>query len=77
MLKERLSELYKSANLYKIIETIKGSELAGKEYIPPFPYFLNLKEAGRKVFVVVTNTYVKTDQGTGIVHQSPYFGEVI
>uniref|UniRef100_A0A914LTU7 isoleucine--tRNA ligase n=1 Tax=Meloidogyne incognita TaxID=6306 RepID=A0A914LTU7_MELIC len=75
MLKERLSELYKSANLYKIIETIKGSELAGKEYIPPFPYFLNLKEAGRKVFVVITNTYVKTDQGTGIVHQSPYFGE--
>ncbi|CAK5063875.1 unnamed protein product [Meloidogyne enterolobii] len=75
MLKERLSELYKSANLYKIIETIKGSELAGKEYIPPFPYFLNLKEAGRKVFVVVTNTYVKTDQGTGIVHQAPYFGE--
>ncbi|KAF7634836.1 hypothetical protein Mgra_00005730 [Meloidogyne graminicola] len=75
ILKERLSELYKSPNAYKIVETFKGNELAGKEYTPPFPYFLGLKENGRKLFCVLTNTYVKTDQGTGIVHQAPYFGE--
>jgi isoleucyl-tRNA synthetase len=58
------------------LEEFKGSELAGKEYVPLFPYFTHLKEEGRKIHVVVTSNYVKTDTGTGIVHQAPYFGEV-
>lgn len=76
LLKERLSELYKSANAYQILEECKGNEFAGKEYMPPFPYFTHLKAEGRKVHCVLTNTYIKTDAGTGVVHQAPYFGEV-
>uniref|UniRef100_A0A914IBR5 isoleucine--tRNA ligase n=1 Tax=Globodera rostochiensis TaxID=31243 RepID=A0A914IBR5_GLORO len=75
ILKERLSELYKTPDSYTLIGEVKGRDLEGLEYTPPFPYFAHLKNEGRKVFRVVTNNYVKTDAGTGIVHQSPYFGE--
>jgi isoleucyl-tRNA synthetase len=75
-MKERLAELYKSESAYQILEEFKGSELSGQAYIPPFPYFTHLKEEGRKIHIVVTNHYVRTDAGTGVVHQAPYFGEV-
>ncbi|KAL3080009.1 hypothetical protein niasHT_034567 [Heterodera trifolii] len=75
ILKERLSELYKTADSYNLVGEVKGKDLEGLEYTPPFPYFEHLKNTGRKVFRVVTSNYVKTDAGTGIVHQAPYFGE--
>uniref|UniRef100_A0A7S2FMG0 isoleucine--tRNA ligase n=1 Tax=Haptolina brevifila TaxID=156173 RepID=A0A7S2FMG0_9EUKA len=50
-----------------------GSELAGKQYSPPFAYF----EAHRKTgcFQVITGDFVTSDAGTGIVHCAPAFGE--
>lgn len=54
---------------------MKGRSFEGKTYEPLFPYFAHLKsEMG--AFRVLCNTFVTTDQGTGIVHQAPYFGEV-
>ncbi len=55
----------------EIIEKIKGSKLKGLEYEPIFPYFQNLK-----AFKVITGDFVTTDEGTGIVHMAPAFGEV-
>jgi isoleucyl-tRNA synthetase len=57
----------------KIVETMKGSDLTGKRYTPIFDCFRD--EPG--LFVVVADSYVKDteDSGTGIVHQSPPFGE--
>ena len=51
----------------KVLETFKGSELEGVEYVPLFDYF---KEdmAGTKCFSVITADYVSTDAGTGVVH---------
>lgn len=57
----------------KIIKECKGSDLVGMEYEPLFPYFKELKEKG--AFRVVLADYVGSDEGVGIVHTAPAFGE--
>lgn len=57
----------------KIVKECKGSELVGKEYEPLFCYFKELKEQG--AFKVVLADYVGSDEGVGIVHTAPAFGE--
>ena len=52
---------------------LPGSELVGRRYRPLFDYFSG--EARRGAFVVVADDYVTTDDGTGLVHQAPAFGE--
>uniref|UniRef100_A0A8C0KPI7 Isoleucine--tRNA ligase, cytoplasmic n=1 Tax=Canis lupus dingo TaxID=286419 RepID=A0A8C0KPI7_CANLU len=47
-----------------------GSYLKGKKYRPLFDYFL--KENG--AFTVLADSYVREEEGTGVVHQAPYFG---
>lgn len=52
---------------------VRGSELAGIKYKPLFNYFYeDFKDRG---FKVLLDLYVKQDEGVGIVHQSPAFGE--
>lgn len=58
---------------YKILKEMKGSELKGKRYIPLFPYFKKRETEG--AFVVLNDSYVSTESGTGIVHTAPAFGE--
>ncbi len=52
---------------------VKGAELRGLTYQPLFDYFADLESAG--AFQVLTDDYVTTDSGTGVVHQAPAFGE--
>ena len=52
---------------------VKGSDLVGRRYRPLFDYFE--AEQARGAFVVVADDYVTTDEGTGLVHQAPAFGE--
>ncbi|XP_044012686.1 isoleucine--tRNA ligase, cytoplasmic [Aphidius gifuensis] len=73
LLEVALERVYKTADLYDIIGKIKGSELKGKTYQPPFNYFENLRSKG--AFKILNDTYVTAETGTGIVHQAPYFGE--
>ena len=56
---------------YKVLETYKGIELQGKEYEQLMP-FLNVEG---KAFVVLADSYVTADDGTGIVHMAPAFGD--
>uniref|UniRef100_A0A671U4L8 Isoleucine--tRNA ligase, cytoplasmic n=1 Tax=Sparus aurata TaxID=8175 RepID=A0A671U4L8_SPAAU len=49
-----------------------GKTLKGKKYKPLFQYFAKCGEQG--AFQVVTDNYVKEEEGTGVVHQAPYFG---
>lgn len=51
----------------KVLETFKGKELEGIEYLPLFDYFREEKK-GTKCFTVITADYVSTDAGTGVVH---------
>ena len=56
---------------YKTIKTIKGNEILGTQYIPIFDYFKDTKNA----FKVLEADFVNTEEGTGIVHMAPGFGE--
>lgn len=71
MLECRIHTVF-SADDYKIHVQFPGAELKDTKYEPIFPYFAHLKD---KAFRVLTDTYVTTDAGTGIVHQAAYFGE--
>jgi len=52
-------------------KTFKGSELVGESYGEPFPGMA--ENSGR--FVVIAGDFVTTDDGTGLVHIAPAFGE--
>ena len=58
------------ANAQKI-ETIKGADLVGRKYEPLFDYFKDTPNA----FRIIHADYVSTEDGTGIVHIAPAFGE--
>jgi isoleucyl-tRNA synthetase len=72
MAKSRL-EAYSKVFKYEIVKTLIGEELKGMQYEPLFPYYSDLIDQG--YFVVLNDDYVTTDDGTGIVHQAPGFGE--
>lgn len=55
----------------EVAERLKGKELIGKRYKPLFPFF-----ADRKAFRVIGEEAVSTEDGTGIVHSAPAFGEM-
>lgn len=57
----------------EVIKRAKGSDLVGLRYEPLFSYFSS--EVDRGAFVVLSDDYVSTDSGTGLVHQAPAFGE--
>jgi isoleucyl-tRNA synthetase len=73
LLEARLVELFKDPSEYSVVAKYKGKDLKGKKYIPLFDYFLDQKANG--AFVVVCDTYVTAESGTGVVHCAPAFGE--
>lgn len=56
-----------------IIKECKGAELVGMTYEPLFDYFADRKAKG--AFRVVAAEYVGSEEGVGIVHTAPAFGE--
>ena len=54
----------------KVLESFKGTDLVGTEYEQLMPF---AKVEG-KAFVVVADSYVTADDGTGIVHIAPAYG---
>ena len=69
----RLGAYYKDESEYKVIARMKGCELLGATYVPLFDYFKDLATKG--AFRIVSADYVTTEDGTGIVHTAPGFGE--
>lgn len=57
---------------YEKIETKTGKEYEYTEYEPLFQYNLKLKEKG---YYVTNAEYVSLNDGTGVVHIAPAFGE--
>ncbi|MEK7156254.1 MAG: isoleucine--tRNA ligase [Patescibacteria group bacterium] len=60
----------------EVIAEMKGSELVGKKYKPPFNYYTNdttlkNRENGWKVYAA---DFITIDAGTGIAHEAPAFG---
>jgi len=56
---------------HEVVATLPGSALSGLHYRPLFPYFIGHRSA----FVVLNDDYVTDDDGTGVVHIAPGFGE--
>lgn len=71
--KQRLSSYDKEGNEYAIIGHLKGSDLEGKKYHPLFSYFASRSDGG--AFRVILDDAVTVDDGTGLVHCAPAFGE--
>ncbi len=54
--------------------TMKGAELVGRRYRPLFPYFAR-HDVASSAFRVLSGDFVDTEEGTGVVHLAPGFGE--
>ncbi|EJF65096.1 hypothetical protein DICSQDRAFT_50584 [Dichomitus squalens LYAD-421 SS1] len=70
-----LKTLYKDPKKakFKKLASYKGVDMKGWRYVPLFEYFTEQFED--RAFRVLNDQYVKADEGTGIVHQAPAFGE--
>lgn len=55
---------------YEVLSTLKGAELVGKTYAPPFNYF-----TAEKANIILGADFVTDASGTGIVHMAPAHGE--
>ena len=69
----RISEYYKTQDLYDIIDKFKGKKLEGLKYKPLFNYFASKADQG--AFRVIMEPSVSLEDGTGLVHSAPAFGE--
>jgi len=69
----RLGAYYKNESEYKIVWRKKGAELKGVQYEPLFPYFAWAVDSN--AFRTYLGDFVSTEDGTGIVHTAPGFGE--
>ncbi|MCH8125323.1 isoleucine--tRNA ligase [candidate division KSB1 bacterium] len=68
LVKQRLSVIEGD---YEIIEEIKGRKLENIEYDPLFSFI----KPDKKAWYVILGDFVTTEEGTGIVHTAPAFGE--
>ena len=73
MAKARLPHIFKKEDQYEVVAEFKGDKLKGTTYEPIFPYFADQKANG--AFVVLNDGYVTTDDGVGLVHIAPAYGE--
>ena len=80
----RLHAYYKDPAACEIVWKKKGAELIDTRYEPLFPYFADLynpndgkdgTEPHKGAFRVFNADFVSTEDGTGIVHTAPGFGE--
>ena len=73
-----LKKYYKSAEDYTFIYKQKGKELKNLTYQPLFDYIKKSNIADEyksQFFQILTWEFVSTEDGTGIVHTAPSFGE--
>ena len=65
---------------YKVLTSFKGKDIEGCEYEQLLPFAANSRQAieeitpGANPFRVLADTFVTTEDGTGIVHTAPAFG---
>ncbi|MEV0802830.1 isoleucine--tRNA ligase [Kribbella sp. NPDC050281] len=60
----------------EVLRRLKGSDLIGLRYAPLFPFLANAEVFGTaNAFQVISAEHVTTDEGTGVVHMAPAYGE--
>jgi isoleucyl-tRNA synthetase len=73
MAEKRLPHIFRKPEQYEIVLRTTGAELKGMTYRPIFGYFAD--KAAEGAFRVLNDDYVTTDDGVGIVHIAPAYGE--
>ena len=71
-LRETLAE--KVGRELPVERSLRGAELVGKRYAPPFDWFAR-RAAHPDLWRVLAADFVELDAGTGVVHVAPAFGE--
>lgn len=73
--KERLAQL--GMEQYEVLETMKGSDLVGRSYRPPFDVFADREIPNKEnAWKIYHADYVELgEEGTGAVHLAPAYGE--
>jgi len=71
--KDCLQNYFKKREDYKIVKSISGKDLKDKQYEPMFDYFYN--KFKHVAFKIITDNYVESNNGTGLVHIAPAFGK--
>ncbi len=66
-----LEAALKEPSAYRVINRFKGRDLAGKHYQPLYTFV----PVEQDYAYVVTGDFVSTEEGTGIVHIAPAFGQ--
>ncbi|MCB9831027.1 MAG: isoleucine--tRNA ligase [Planctomycetes bacterium] len=69
-----LGKYAKELSAAEQVGTISGSDLVGRTYRPLFPYFSGHDQAA-SFFRILAGDFVDTEEGTGVVHLAPGFGE--
>ncbi len=62
----------------EVVERVTGADLVGRRYAPIFDYFMGRDEdtaPGPNAFQLIAADFVTTEDGTGLVHMAPAFGE--
>ncbi len=74
--KDRVKEILVDYE-YEIIKEFKGKDLLGKKYQPLFDYYYNDKKLKNREngWQIYHGDFVTTEEGTGVVHIAPAFGE--
>ncbi len=67
----RLGAYEKELEGAEVLDTVLGSTLVGRTYTPMFSYFADQPDA----FRIIAGDFVTTEDGTGVVHLAPGFGE--
>ncbi len=58
------------------VDTVRGADLVGRRYTPMFDFFADPEAHGTaEAFRVLGADFVSVDDGTGVVHLAPGFGE--
>ncbi|MET0663032.1 MAG: isoleucine--tRNA ligase [Ilumatobacteraceae bacterium] len=58
------------------VDTLRGSDLVGRTYTPLFDFFADTATWGtERAYRVLAADFVSVDDGTGVVHMAPGFGE--
>ncbi|GIE29772.1 isoleucine--tRNA ligase [Actinoplanes italicus] len=69
----RVGAYAKELDGYEQVGVVKGADLVGRRYTPLFDFLV--EAGGENAFQVLGADFVTTEDGTGVVHMAPAFGE--
>jgi isoleucyl-tRNA synthetase len=61
---------------YKVIGVVKGGDLVGLHYEPLYRIPIAYSEADKPAYRIIGGDFVSMEDGTGIVHVAPAYGEI-